>query len=114
MSVITMPAAVLPAEIHLHRLPSTTQYAAEDLLDRADWHADHRELSTSQLLHAEAAKLIGIRLPDSGELARCTCQGACYCTVVFDAAKARSYQDGTVWFVQCPDCADDHRRTGDE
>lgn len=113
MSVISHARATLPTEVHLRRLPATTQYELEDLLDRADWHADHRELTASQLLHAEAATLIGIRLPTSGELARCTCQG-CYCTCVFDAAHARSYQDGTIWFVQCPGCADDHLRTGDE
>lgn len=116
MSVAVISPAqtkALPAEIHLHRLPATTQYAFEDLKARADWHADRHELSTSQLLHAEAADLIGIRLPASGELAQCTCQG-CYCTCVFDAAQARTYTDGTVEFVQCPQCADEHRRTGDE
>ena len=115
MSVTAMPRPVpaLATEIHLHRLPETTQFAFEDLKDRADEYADRRELTASALLHAQAAALIGIQLPASGELARCTCQ-ACFCDCVFDAAKARTYTDGTVEFVQCPQCADEHRRTGDE
>jgi NAD-dependent SIR2 family protein deacetylase len=112
MSVITTTRA-LPKEIHLHQLPAHIHTQFTELMDRADWYADHRELSTSQLLHAQAAELIGMRLPASGELARCTCQG-CYCTCAFDAAHARTYTDGTVEFVQCPQCADEHRLTGDE
>ena len=119
MSVTAMPrqatsrTPALPAEVHTHQLPPHTALAFEELMNRADTLADHHELTASALLHAQAAVLIGIALPASGELARCTCQ-ACYCTCAFDAAKAATYLDGTIWFVQCPGCADDHPRTGDE
>ncbi|MET7713742.1 hypothetical protein [Streptomyces sp. NPDC005407] len=112
MSVIS-PARALPAEIHLHQLPEHIHTQFDQLMDRADQHAERHELSASALLHTQAAQLIGIRLPDSGELTRCTCQG-CYCTCAFDAAQARTYLDGTIEFVQCPGCADDHPRTEDD
>lgn len=106
-------APTQPSEIHLHRLPRTIQAAFDDLMDEADRAADHLDLATYAKRHRAAIKLIGIRRPACGELARCTCQD-CYCTAVFDAAKARTYMDGTVEFVQCETCADEHRRTGNE
>ncbi|MEV4975601.1 hypothetical protein [Streptomyces scopuliridis] len=112
MSVIS-PAHAQPREIHLHQLNPCTADQLNQLLDQADEYADHRELTASALLHAQAIRLIGIRPPASGELARCTCQ-ACYCTAVFAAEHARTYIDGTVEFVQCEICADEHRLTGDE
>ncbi|MGW2844416.1 hypothetical protein [Streptomyces sp. NPDC001274] len=112
MSVIS-PARTHPAVVHPHRLPTHIADQADQLLDQADEHADHRDLTTSALIHAMVIRLIGIRPPASGELARCTCQ-ACYCGAIFDAAKARTYMDGTVEFVQCETCADEHRLTGDE
>ncbi|TXS68898.1 hypothetical protein [Streptomyces sp. sk2.1] len=112
MSVIS-PARTHPAVVHPHHLPAPIADQADELLDQADQHADHRNLAASALIHAQVIHLIGIRPPASGELARCTCQ-ACYCSVIFDAAKARTYLDGTVEFVQCETCADEHRLTGDE
>ncbi|MFB7222394.1 hypothetical protein [Streptomyces sp. NPDC056227] len=106
-------APTQPREIHLHRLAAPIADQVNELLDQADWHADHLELSASALLHRQAIQLIGIRPPASGELARCTCQN-CHCGAIFDANKARTYMDGTVEFVQCETCADEHRRTGDE
>ncbi|MEU9849298.1 hypothetical protein [Streptomyces sp. NPDC047985] len=112
MSVIS-PARTRPTEIHPHHLPTTIADQADELLDQADWYADHRNLTASALIHAQVIQLIGIRPPASGELARCTCQN-CYCAAIFDAAKAHTYLDGTVEFVQCETCADEHRLTGDE
>jgi hypothetical protein len=106
-------APTQPREIHLHRLPRTTQAAFDDLMDRADQAAEHRELTAYAVLHHQAIQLIGIRPPASGELARCTCT-ACYCTAVFDADKARCYMDGPIEFVQCETCFDRHELTGDE
>jgi hypothetical protein len=107
MAVMTH-AHPLPTEIHLHHLSPHTADELNQLLDTADNLADRHDLTASALLHAQAIQLIGIRPPVSGELARCTCQG-CYCTAVFDADKARCYLDGTVEFVQCETCADEHR-----
>ncbi|MFE7111717.1 hypothetical protein ACFU98_29840 [Streptomyces sp. NPDC057575] len=106
-------APTQPREIHPHRLAAPIADQVNELLDQADQHTDRLELSASALLHRQAIQLIGIRPPDSGELARCTCQN-CYCGAIFDAAKARTYLDGTVEFVQCETCADEHRLTGDE
>ena len=106
-------APTQPTVIHPHHLPATLANQVDQLLDQADQHADHRELSASALLHAQVIRLIGIRPPASGELARCTCQ-ACYCSAIFDASKAHTYLDGTVEFVQCETCADEHPLTGDE
>jgi hypothetical protein len=106
-------APTQPREIHLHRLPRTIQAAFDDLMDKADRAADHRDLATYADRHLEAIELIGIRLPADGELARCTCQN-CYCTAVFDAAQAHTYMDGRIEFVQCETCFDRHELTGDE
>lgn len=102
-----------PREIHPHRLSASIAAQVNELLDQADQYADNRELAASAILHRQVIDLIDIRPPASGELARCTCQ-ACYCAAIFDAAKARTYMDGTVEFVQCETCADEHRLTGDE
>src|SRR5690242_1112316 len=75
-----------PGEVHLDTLPHTIQDAFDALMDQADQAADHRDLTAYALLHDQAIRLIGIRPPASGELARCTCQN-CYCTAVFDANK---------------------------
>ncbi|MFJ5294505.1 hypothetical protein [Streptomyces sp. NPDC088348] len=101
-------AHTLPSEIQLHHLSTTTADTARELLEDADREASQHNLSAAALIHAQAAQLIGIRLPASGELALCTCQG-CYCSTVHDAAKSRCYLDGTVEFVQCETCADEHR-----
>ncbi|MFG2676968.1 hypothetical protein [Streptomyces sp. NPDC048445] len=102
-----------PTVIHLNRLPRTTQDAYEYLMDKADQAADRLDLHAYAERHNEAIQLLGICPPDGGELARCTCTN-CYCEAVFDAAKARTHMNGTVEFVQCETCADEHRLTGDE
>ncbi|MFD4795932.1 hypothetical protein [Streptomyces anulatus] len=106
-------APTQPSEIHPHHLPATLATLVDELLDQANEYADNRELTASAILHAQVISLTGIRPPASGELTRCTCQ-ACYCGCIFDAAKAHTYLDGTVEFVQCIRCADEHPRTGDE
>ncbi|MFD7855226.1 hypothetical protein ACFV6B_13200 [Streptomyces microflavus] len=106
-------APTQPSEIHPHHLSAPIADQVNELLNQADDYADRRELTASALLHAQAIRLIGIRPPASGELTRCTCQ-ACYCSCIFDAATARTYLDGTIEFVQCTRCADEHRLTGDE
>lgn len=110
---VTTHARTQPTVVHPHHLAAPIADQLTELLDQADWFADRHELSTSALLHTQAITLIGIRPPASGELARCTCQN-CYCEAVFDAAKARTHMDGTVEFVQCETCADEHRLTGDK
>lgn len=105
-------APTQPSEIRTHHLPTALATHIDELLDQADEYADRRELTASALIHAQVIRLIGIRPPASGELARCTCQG-CYCDRIYDAAKARTYLSGTVEFAQCPYCADEHRLTGD-
>jgi NAD-dependent SIR2 family protein deacetylase len=96
-----------PREIKLHQLPAPVADQLNHLLDTADQHAGNHDLAAYVLLHAQAINLIGIRPPARGELARCTCQ-ACYCDTVFDEQHARYYLDGTVEFIQCPGCVDDH------
>jgi hypothetical protein len=114
MTTALVPCALnRPATIQLDTLPATVQDAFERLWDQADHAAGQRDLTAYALLHANAAVLLGIRLPASGELARCTCP-ACYCAAVFDARDAATHLDGTVERVQCPDCTDAHRLTGEE
>lgn len=108
MTTAVMPHPRRPREIHLNQLPKATATELEHLLDQAEQHADRREMALYQHLHAQAIQLIGIQPPTDGELARCTCQG-CYCDTIFDARHARYYVSGTVEFVQCPGCDDDHR-----
>jgi hypothetical protein len=102
-----------PHAVYPHQLSAPIADQVNNLLDQANEHADHHNLTASALLHAQAIRLTGIRPPASGELARCTCT-TCYCDAIFDAAKARSVQDGRFWIVQCETCADEHRLTGDE
>ncbi|WP_093803937.1 hypothetical protein [Streptomyces sp. Wb2n-11] len=106
-------APALPTVIRRAQLETAVQTAFEKLMDDADTAAEHRELTSYGLLHAQAANLIGIRTPACGELARCTCM-KCYCDAIFDAAKARTYLDGSVEVVQCETCAGEHRGTGNE
>ncbi|MFE4915891.1 hypothetical protein ACFRCX_30780 [Streptomyces sp. NPDC056652] len=108
MSVIS-PAHTQPREIHLHQLNPLIADQLNHLLDQADEYADHRELTASALLHTQAIRLIGIRPPASGELARCTCENCWDCDTVYDAAHARCYTSLGIEFVQCPRCADEHR-----
>ncbi|MGW5529468.1 hypothetical protein [Streptomyces xanthochromogenes] len=103
----------LLTSIKLDTLPAPVQDQFDEIWKAAEQAADHRELTAYAALHAQAARLIGLRLPATGELARCTCP-ACYCTRIFDAAHARTHLDGTVEFVQCEHCADIHLLTGDE
>lgn len=100
----------LPTEVELHRIPTHLADQFTALMDRADQAISLYEIRP---LHAQAAQLIGLQLPASQDIVQCTC-GGCYCDRVFDARKARTYQDGTVERVQCPVCADEHRLTGDE
>ncbi|KIF66252.1 hypothetical protein HY68_36705 [Streptomyces sp. AcH 505] len=114
MATAVLPhAQTRPCEIQLHRLAPGTAAKASALLDQADHEADNRNLTASALLHGQVIDLIGIRPPASGELARCSCQNCYGCTRVFDAVKARTYRDGTVEFVQCETCADEHRIESD-
>ncbi|MFJ1782468.1 hypothetical protein ACIOKA_37815 [Streptomyces anulatus] len=106
-------APTQPSEIRAHHLTPTLANLVDELLDQANEYADRHELTASALLHAQVIHLIGIKPPAEGELTRCTCQG-CYCDRIFDATKAHTYMDGTIEFVQCPYCADEHLRTGDE
>lgn len=107
-------APTQPREIHPHHLAPAIAEQVDTLLDQADWHAARHELSTSALLHDQVIRLIGIRPPDSKELARCNCPN-CYCGVIFDVAEARFCTDSTsIEWVQCERCADEHRLTGNE
>lgn len=111
MATAVLPhARTLPAEVELHHVPVHLADQFTALMDQADQAISLYEIRP---LHARAAQLIGLQLPESQEIAVCTCTG-CYCERVFDANKARMYQDGTVERVQCPVCADEHRLTGDE
>lgn len=104
----------LPPEIRLDTLPTLTVDTFEQIWTAAETAAGRRDLTTYALLHAQAAYFIGVALPASGELARCTCPGCWTCDTVFDAAQAHTHLDGSIEFVQCPGCFDDHPRTGDE
>lgn len=108
-----VPCAQKPTEIHPDQLTSAIRDAFDKLMNHADQAAQSHQLDFAAHLHRQAADLIGIQLPASGELAVCDCQD-CYCGRIVDAAKLRSYLDGTVWFTQCEHCTDDHPRTGDE
>lgn len=112
MATAVLPhAQTLPAEVELHRIPTHLAGQFTDLMDQAETAISPFEIRP---LHAQAAQVIGLRLPASGEIALCTCPAGCYCDRVFDANVARTHQDGTVEWVQCEPCADEHRLTGDE
>ena len=104
----------LPPEIRLDQLTKDTTEAFETLWTKAENAANQRELTAYQAIHTQVADLIGLALPASGELARCTCPACWTCDTVFDAAQAHLHMDGTIERVQCPACWDDHPRTGDE
>ncbi|MFD5899081.1 hypothetical protein [Streptomyces sp. NPDC060366] len=110
MATAVLPhAQTLPAEVELHRIPAHLADQFTALMERADQAISLYEIRP---LHAQAAQVIGLQLPDSQDIALCTC--TCLCDRVFDANLARTHLDGTVERVQCPVCADEHRLTGDE
>lgn len=109
MATAVLPHAQLPTEVQLHRIPQHLADQFTVLMDRADQAISLYEIRP---LHAQAAQLIGMRLPDSQDIVKCNCEN-CYCQRVFDANKARTYMNGSVEFVQCPVCADEHRITSD-
>ena len=103
----------LPPEIRLNTLPTPTTDIFEQIWEAAESAATHQDLTTYALLHTQAAHLIGLALPASGELARCTSPCCWTCDTVFDAAQAHLHMDGTIERVQCPGCWDDHPRYSD-
>ncbi|MDX3283912.1 hypothetical protein, partial [Streptomyces scabiei] len=63
---------------------------------------------------ARTARLIDMRLPDSGDIRRCAC--SCVCGCIFDAEDADAHViEETAGYnlgrVQCPTCTDRHRET---
>jgi hypothetical protein len=110
MTTSVLPhAQTLPTEVQLHRVPKHIADQFDDLMHRADQAISLYEIRP---IHAQAAQLIGMQLPDSQDIVKCNC-GGCYCDRVIDAKTARTYMNGTVEFVQCPACADEHRITSD-
>lgn len=105
---IPAPPTALPAEINLDTLPPATANAFRALLDIAAGITDNTWYFHA---HYRAAKLIGIRLPERGELALCSCE--CGCQIAHDAWRTAVYLDGTVERGQCPACTDDHRHNGE-
>lgn len=107
MVITLVPHTQKPAEVHLLALHPQIQSAFNDLLNQAAG-LDRTQDAFYRRLHQEAADTIGVRLPASRELARCTCEG-CHCDIAFDADHARYYTSYRIEFVQCPACADEHR-----
>lgn len=106
MSVITHAHSTrAAAEINLTDLPLPVRDEFLDLMDKADGAINVPEI---RLAHAAAAHLIGLQLPARRVIAVCSCP--CFCQIVFDADQAHEYDDGYGPTVQCPSCADDHRR----
>jgi hypothetical protein len=95
-------------EVRLHRIPTHIADQFHQVMDQAEHVISTHEI---RALHAQAALLIGMALPASREIVRCNCQG-CYCDRVVDARTVRTYLNGTVEFVQCETCAEDHYLTG--
>ncbi|MEU8469640.1 hypothetical protein AB0F30_17230 [Streptomyces sp. NPDC029006] len=98
-------------EADYNTLPAPIQDAFDQLMKQAD------EAGTGQHFFevmADAASLIGMPLPASGDIRRCAC--SCICGVIFDAEhpdahvieESAGYNLGR---VQCPTCTDRHRET---
>ncbi|MGW5690295.1 hypothetical protein ACWEWX_04795 [Streptomyces asiaticus] len=104
MSVITHARPRAATEINLSDVATPVRDKFLTLMDQADSTISITEI---QLLHADAADLIGLQLPASREIAVCSC--GCNCLTVFDAAQAHVYDEGYGETTQCPGCADDHR-----
>ncbi|MFD3516296.1 hypothetical protein [Streptomyces sp. NPDC058657] len=95
----------LPTTRRISDLGEYQQDRVNALLEEAREAADNSAYFAIVALIAAHA---GIRLPDHGEIVRCTC--GCLCDLLFDGNHARTYQPGPVAqeIAQCPDCADDH------
>ena len=98
------PTSQLPVEVNLSDLPTAVRDRFLDLMDQVDSTISVPEIL---LLNADAASIIGLRLPPRGEIAVCSC--GCNCLIVFDLDQAHEYDDGYGRTLQCPGCADDHR-----
>ncbi|WP_448333533.1 hypothetical protein [Streptomyces sp. DSM 41534] len=103
MSVMS-PARTRAIEINLSDVATAVRDKFLHLMDQADQTVSVTEI---QLLHADAADLIGLQYPTSREIAVCSC--GCNCLIVFDADAAHTFNDGYGETTQCPVCADDHR-----
>ncbi|MFD7995568.1 hypothetical protein [Streptomyces mexicanus] len=109
MAVMTHARARTNADYNA--LPAAVQDAFDALMEQAD------EAGTNQHFFevmADAARLIGIPLPASGDIRRCGC--SCVCGCIFDAedpdAHVIEWTGGyNLGRVQCPTCADRHRET---
>lgn len=85
-------------------LPGAVRDAFEGCLE----DATQRENTAYFVLHREAAHILGLPIPESGEFAICTCR--CGCQRIHDAHHTAIYSHGNgTETAQCPDCADDHR-----
>lgn len=111
MAVMTH-AQIQPATVDYHRLDGADQAYFDKLMEYADITPRTGEY---QWLMGEAARVIGIRTPDGGEIAKCGC--SCTCPVIFDASHPDAHEvhgpadDHNLPRLQCPECADFHRET---
>lgn len=106
-----MTHARVRTEADYTALPDTIQDAFDQLMEEADEAgATHHFLDAM----ARAANLIGMRLPPSGDIRRCSC--SCVCGCIFDAEHPDAHvieesQGYNLGRVQCPTCTDRHRET---
>ena len=92
-------------------LPAPTQNDFDQLMEEADQAGTPQHFLD---VMARAARLIGMRLPDSGDIRRCAC--SCVCGCIFDAEDPDAHViEETAGYnlgrVQCPTCTDRHRET---
>jgi hypothetical protein len=104
-------ARTQPTTADYRTLTPETQQRFDELMQQADTAGTHQHFHE---VMAQAASLVGIPLPVSGDIRRCAC--SCVCGAIFDAEDpdahviewAGGYNLGR---VQCPTCADRHRET---
>lgn len=97
-------------------LPTHIQDRFDALMGQADNVTNNEDY---RLLMVVAATLVGIRLPDGGEIAKCACPNCWDCDRIFDANHPDAHPFGesdgyNLGRIQCDNCADQHRATNEQ
>ena len=110
---------------HTQKRPTTADYTAlspteQALFDAATTAADDADSGPAYFdAMADAALAAGIALPNSRDIARCSClddAGGCGCGAIFDShapgavVTAANDPGCNLSQLQCPDCGHDHPR----
>lgn len=119
MTVIThvpIPHLTFPTAARYNAFPKTVQAQFDQHIEDADNAANDSAYFMAMI---RAAQTVGIAIPATYDIARCSCYtdaGGCGCDLIFDAHQngvvvtATNDPDCNLSQLQCPPCGHDHPR----